>query len=162
MDPSPIVTNDAPSAGFPVGTTTVTWTAADGSGNSATATQKVTIKDTTPPSISAPADIGAVSNGTLTKVSLGTPTVTDIANPSPIVTNDAPSAGFPVGPTIVTWKATDHSGNSANDTQYVTISTTADKTLPVVSVTSPTSGAKIFGPPSGARVNVTGKASDSW
>jgi len=37
------VTNDAPSSGFPVGNTTVTWTATDASGNSATATQKISI-----------------------------------------------------------------------------------------------------------------------
>ena len=53
--------------------------------------------DTLPPSIKAPADIATVSNGTLTKVSLGTPTVTDNADPSPTVINDAPSAGFPLG-----------------------------------------------------------------
>ena len=37
------VINDAPAEGFPVGVTTVTWTATDTSGNSATAVQKVTI-----------------------------------------------------------------------------------------------------------------------
>ncbi|TDO23584.1 PKD domain-containing protein, partial [Sediminibacterium goheungense] len=36
------VTNNAPSV-YPVGTTTVTWTARDGSGNTATATQRVTV-----------------------------------------------------------------------------------------------------------------------
>src|SRR5678810_813480 len=38
------VTNDAPSA-FPLGNTTVTWTVTDGSGNTATATQLVTVTD---------------------------------------------------------------------------------------------------------------------
>ena len=42
VDSSPAVTNDAPAA-FPGGTTTVTWTATDASGNSATATQTVTV-----------------------------------------------------------------------------------------------------------------------
>jgi hypothetical protein len=37
------VDNDAPSAGFPEGSTTVTWTATDTSGNVATATQQVTV-----------------------------------------------------------------------------------------------------------------------
>ncbi|NHM05587.1 HYR domain-containing protein, partial [Flavobacterium celericrescens] len=44
------VTNDAPAA-FPLGTTTVTWTVVDGSGNTATATQLVTVSDTTLPTI---------------------------------------------------------------------------------------------------------------
>lgn len=50
-DASLQVTNDAP-AGFPVGTTTVTWTARDASGNTSTAAQRVTIVDTRPPSLS--------------------------------------------------------------------------------------------------------------
>jgi hypothetical protein len=45
------VTSDAPAA-FPLGTTTVTWTARDASGNTSTATQRVTIADTRPPSLS--------------------------------------------------------------------------------------------------------------
>jgi len=47
-DAAPTVTNNAPAV-FPLGTTRVAWTATDGSGNTTTATQKVTIADTTPP-----------------------------------------------------------------------------------------------------------------
>jgi hypothetical protein len=43
--------NDAPAL-FPLGTTTVTWTATDDDNNSATAAQLVTIQDTLPPTIS--------------------------------------------------------------------------------------------------------------
>jgi gliding motility-associated-like protein len=42
------ITNDAPSI-FPLGNTTVTWTITDGSGNTATATQVVTVIDTQAP-----------------------------------------------------------------------------------------------------------------
>ncbi|MEI6500695.1 MAG: HYR domain-containing protein, partial [Armatimonadota bacterium] len=49
-DVNPTITNDA-SEVFPLGTTTVTWTATDASGNKSTATQKVTVRDTTPPVI---------------------------------------------------------------------------------------------------------------
>jgi len=51
VDPSPVITNNA-TAGFPLGNTTVTYTATDSSGNTATATQLVTIEDNTPPSSS--------------------------------------------------------------------------------------------------------------
>ncbi|HEY7734724.1 MAG TPA: cellulase family glycosylhydrolase, partial [Nitrososphaera sp.] len=54
-------------------------------------------------------------------VALGSPDVTDIADASPVITNDAPSGGFPVGTTIVTWTATDAAGNSAVAQQSVTL-----------------------------------------
>ena len=46
-DPTPTVINDAPAL-FPLGTTTVTWTATDDSGNVSTATQTVTVGPGTP------------------------------------------------------------------------------------------------------------------
>jgi peptidoglycan/xylan/chitin deacetylase (PgdA/CDA1 family) len=119
------------------------------------------LKHIVPPSIKAPADIATVSNGTLTKVSLGTPTVTDNVDPSPTFINDAPSAGFPLGTTTVTWKATNHSGKSAYATQQVTIVKSTDKIRPVLSVTSPPSGATINGPSTGAVITVNGTASDA-
>ncbi len=53
-DPSPTITNNAQAnfpSGFPLGENTVTWTATDASGNSSTIEQKVTVVDTTAPSI---------------------------------------------------------------------------------------------------------------
>jgi hypothetical protein len=47
-DPAPVVTSDAPAV-FPPGTTLVTWTASDASGNRATAQQTVLVRDTMPP-----------------------------------------------------------------------------------------------------------------
>jgi hypothetical protein len=119
----PVITNDAPSGGFPVGTTIVTWTATDAAGNSATISQNVRIVDTTPPTIIAPRDgLHYVDEGTeFAVVALGSPDVTDIADASPVITNDAPSGGFPVGTTIVTWTATDAAGNSAVAQQSVTL-----------------------------------------
>jgi len=87
-------------------------------------------KDTSPPSISAPADIMAEATGPQTAMSLGSPTVSDDIDPSPSVTNDAPS-GFPVGTTMVKWTATDDSSNSASDLQAVVV---RDTTAPVVKV----------------------------
>jgi len=49
--------SDAP-ASFPLGINTVTWSATDTAGNTGTATHTVTIVDTTPPSITAPANVG--------------------------------------------------------------------------------------------------------
>ena len=55
-------------------------------------------------------------------------TIDDIIDDSPIITNDAPTV-FPLGETIVTWTATDSSGNSASTTQTITV---VDTTAPVV------------------------------
>ncbi|WP_029596707.1 HYR domain-containing protein [Flavobacterium sp. ACAM 123] len=72
------VTNNAPSA-FPLGTTTVTWTVTDGSGNSATATQSVVVTDNINPTITAPAATTGTTNlaCTSTNVVLGTPVTAD-------------------------------------------------------------------------------------
>ncbi|MFY9299757.1 MAG: type VI secretion system tube protein Hcp [Candidatus Nitrosotenuis sp.] len=84
--------------------------------------------DTQPPTITAPADVTTEATGPLTTVSLGTATATDNEDPSPTITNDAP-ASFPVGTTTVTWTATDVSGNSASDTQDVTVADTTPPTI---------------------------------
>lgn len=116
-NPAPTVTNNAPTV-FPVGPTTVTWTATDGSGNSVTdSTQIIIVTDTTAPVITAPADVTSVGQ----PVGIGTATATDDTDPSPVISNDAPAA-FPLGTTVVTWTATDASGNpSLPATQNVTV-----------------------------------------
>lgn len=125
------VENDAPAV-FPLGDTLVTWTATDAAGNFATATQKVTITDTTPPIITAPESIQAEATSALeTIISLGNATATDFIGIESI-TNDAPNA-FAVGDTIVTWTATDLAGLTSTDTQTITV---MDNTLPTIRVPS--------------------------
>jgi hypothetical protein len=61
-------------------------------------------------------------------VSIGTATAKDICDANPTITSDAPSV-FPLGVTVVTWKATDASGNVATGTQRVTVVDTTPPTL---------------------------------
>ena len=129
FDTNPTITNDAPES-FPPGETTVTWTATDTRGNAATATQRVTVRDTTPPTITAPPFVMAEATGPLTTVDIGTPTVTD-ADPNPTITNDAPRS-FPIRVTVVIWTATDSADNTATATQFVLV---RDTTPPVVTPT---------------------------
>jgi hypothetical protein len=111
------VTNDA-SHPFPRGTTVVTWTAQDAKGRMASSTQRVTVVDTTPPTFtSVPPDITLNNCG---PANLGLPTAVDDCAGTPTFTNNAP-AKFLVGPTVVTWTATDVSGNHATATQTVTV-----------------------------------------
>ncbi len=96
--------------------------------------EEFSIVDTTPPTITAPADIVAECtspNGT--PVNLGIPTVNDLCDASVNVSNDAPAL-FPLGSTTVDWIATDDSSNSAMDTQNVTIN---DTTPPSVFCNAP-------------------------
>jgi Ca2+-binding RTX toxin-like protein len=116
---------------FVLGETTVTWTATDYSGNSASTTQTVTIVDTTSPSIIAPDSITAEATSADSNiVVLGSPVSSDLVD-TPSISNNAPDV-FPVGETTVTWTATDYSGNSASTTQTVTIvdTTSPELTMP--------------------------------
>lgn len=122
------VTNDAPSL-FPIGTTTITWTVTDASGNMATATQLVNVVDQIAPVATAPEDITVNANNycEATGVNLGTPITSDNCTIATI-TNDAPST-YSIGTTIVTWTITDASGNFTTVTQNVTV---VDNMAPVV------------------------------
>lgn len=106
------------------GTFTITWTFADGNGNSSTATQTVVIRDTTKPTITAPSAVSvntdtALCSATVSAETLGTPVTADNCGVA-TVTNDAP-ATFPVGTTTVTWTVTDINGNTQTATQTVTV-----------------------------------------
>ncbi|MFK7694329.1 Ig-like domain-containing protein [Paenibacillus sp. HJGM_3] len=116
------IANDAP-AGFPLGTTIVTWTATDIYGNSRSAVQKITVIDTTPPTLTAPADVTVTATAKLTPVTLGEATATDLVDGPVTVTNDAPIA-YPVGSTIVTFTAKDSSGNVATARMTVIVRNT--------------------------------------
>ncbi|REJ81428.1 MAG: HYR domain-containing protein, partial [Bacteroidetes bacterium] len=125
------VSNDAP-AFFPVGTTTVTWTVEDASGNTATCEQLVTITDDEDPTISCPSDVTASATAgacgkSASLVTLGVPTYDDNCSGSS-VSNDAP-AFFPVGTTTVTWTVEDASGNTATCEQLVTITDDEDPSI---------------------------------
>jgi len=116
------VTNDAPSA-FALGSTIVTWTVTDGSGNTATAAQTVMVTDNSNPTITAPVNV-IVCNGSA--IVLGTPATADNCSVASVA-NDAPGT-YPLGNTTVTWTVTDGSGNTATATQTVTVNLLPDVT----------------------------------
>jgi gliding motility-associated-like protein len=128
------VTNNAPVI-FPLGSTTVTWTVTDASGNTSTAVQTVTVTDGQAPTIEAPAslNVNTTANCVASGVDLGNPFVTDNCSITSVV-NDAP-IDFPIGTTTVIWTATDASGNTSTSTQTVTVTDGINPTAQVQDIT---------------------------
>ncbi len=124
-----LIVNNSPGM-FPLGLSTVVWTAIDNAGNSVFATQQIDVVDTTPPSISSLSDIVAEAVTSLNNIiELQSPEARDIIGDVSI-TNDAPEF-FPVGETTVTWTATDESGNTVSTEHKVTIIDTISPILQV-------------------------------
>lgn len=102
---------------FPVGETLVRHVATDASGNTATATQKVTVLDTTPPAISCPPNLtlepscpaGAVARWT---APVGTDNCTGAATSQ--TAGPANGSVFPIGTTTVSYTVADAAGNAAS------------------------------------------------
>ncbi|MEE2601194.1 MAG: HYR domain-containing protein [Thermoproteota archaeon] len=115
----PIISNNAPGF-YPIGETTITWTAIDLAGNSATATQTVTIVDTTAPELTIPDQVVISAFSLEEQVQVGTGTAFDLTDSVPTIVNDAPET-FPLGDTIVTWNAYDKFGNTAVSQQVISV-----------------------------------------
>jgi uncharacterized repeat protein (TIGR01451 family) len=108
-------------SGFALGTTAVACSSTDKAGNTATGSFTVTVRDTTPPALSLPANITVNGTATLTPVTF-TATATDNVDGSvPVTCNPASGSGFPVGTTIVNCQASDESGNTASGNFTVTV-----------------------------------------
>jgi hypothetical protein len=115
---------------FAVGTTTVTYTATDGVGNTATCTFTVTVTDNQVPTITCPTNVSVntdLNSCVATAVALGTPTTADNCSVAS-VTNDAPTS-YPVGNTTVTWIVTDANGLTASCAQTVTVTDNQNPTI---------------------------------
>jgi hypothetical protein len=102
-----------------LGLNRVTWTARTESGRVGGAMQQVTVVDRTAPAFaSIPKPVVVDQCG---PVDLGVPVAYDDCGfGPPKLSNDAPR-GFGPGDTVVTWSASDDSGNSVQATQHVTV-----------------------------------------
>jgi len=97
----------------------VIWHATDAAGNIGSATQSVTIQDTTPPQLTVPADVSVVS-ATALAVDLGTASATDLFGPV-VISNDAPAQFQAPSTTTVIWTAQDQNGNRTTAPQTVKV-----------------------------------------
>jgi hypothetical protein len=128
-DESVSVMNNGVLEYYPLGLTTLTWTATDDWNNVGADTQDINVIDTTPPTIIAPPDVVTECSSPYgTPVDLGDPIVNDLCDATVSLLNDAPSL-FPTGNTSVEWEAMDDSGNESNDGQDVTVEDTIPPTI---------------------------------
>jgi hypothetical protein len=120
---------------LPLGTNVIVYTVSDFcSGLTNSCAFDVIVQDTTPPTISCPANVTATCSQSTNPGITGTATATDTCDPNPKVTY-TDTAG-PVNCTGLagitrTWTATDASGNSATCVQSITYTNTTAPTVTV-------------------------------
>jgi hypothetical protein len=132
----PVGCSPASGSTFALGANTVTCTASDTRGNTATASFTVTVVDTTPPMFSnVPPSFTLDATGPSGAVATYTsPSATDLVDGArPVSCNPASGLTFPFGPTTVTCTASDTHGNTASASFTVTVRNVA----PSVSLTAP-------------------------
>src|SRR2546422_6831920 len=125
-DIEPVTITSNATKTFPLGKNLVLWTATDGAGNKANATQTVDVVDTTSPKVTPPNNIvvnatSAISN----HIDIGNVTTWDAVKVAS-VSNNAPSV-FPFGNTTVMWTVKDEAGNTASAIQLIQV---VDRTPP--------------------------------
>ena len=113
---------------FPVGSTTITYSAKDPSNNTVSCSFSVVVKDKEAPKITCPASVTKSSDVGIcgAKYSFSTPIATD--NCAAIVTQTSgltSGSTFPVGINTVTFTATDPSGNTTSCSFTVTVNSLA-------------------------------------
>ncbi|XP_072028523.1 uncharacterized protein [Amphiura filiformis] len=120
---------------FPIGTSTVTFTAMDPSGNQATNSFMITVKDDELPSITGtPSDIITVQDGNsaVAAVSWADPTVSDNSGDVTLTSDPTSGSHFPIGKSTVTFTATDRSGNQATNSFKITVAETTTAAIRAV------------------------------
>jgi len=109
---------------FPVGVTTITYTATDASGNSASATQTVTVIDNTAPILTAPAPttVQADSSGQALIPNVASAAIaSDNCGPVSVMQSPAEGTVVGVGTHTITLTATDAAGNTKTATTTFTV-----------------------------------------
>jgi hypothetical protein len=134
---SSLATVNLPASGsmFPVGTTTVTAFAVNPAGYIASQTFNVTVRDTTPPTLTVPAPITVEATGPAGAAVTYSASASDIVDGNVAANGSMPSGStFPLGTTTVTVAATDTAGNTAAANFNVTV---ADTTPPTITLLGP-------------------------
>jgi hypothetical protein len=136
---------------FAIGTTTVSCTATDAAGNFSTGAFSVTVRDTTPPTITVPANITAEATSPSGAAVTYSASASDIVDGN-VAVQCTPASGstFALGTTAVSCSASDSRGNAASRSFTVTV---RDLTPPqIVSVAA---SPDVLWPPNHKMANIT-------
>jgi hypothetical protein len=157
LDPGALIANAAVVTIAPqLGSFDYTFGVIDRTAKVSMSTTTVIAHDTTKPTAMPPVDVTVqCTSPSGQSIDIGMATATDACDPNPVVSSDAP-ATFGFGTTVVTWDATDASGNVGTATQTVTV---VDNQPPTLTLTvEPTT----IWPPNGELipVHVTAVATD--
>jgi hypothetical protein len=141
---------------FAIGTTTVTVTAKDATGNTSTATFTVKVQDTTAPALTLPANQVLEATSAAGAAASFSASASDAVGVTSLTYSAASGSTFALGTTTVTVTAKDAAGNTTSGSFTVTV---RDTTAPVIS--SATSNAPTLWPPNHKMVAVTVSVSAS-
>ncbi|MBX3024501.1 HYR domain-containing protein [bacterium] len=123
-----------PTASYPLGTTPLTFVATDGAGLTAACESSVTVRDTTPPTISCPADVVRECEGPHgARVTPGSAVASDVCGDVAVTSH--PSADFALGTTTLPYVATDGVHLTARCSGRVTVQ---DTTPPAIAASTAT------------------------
>lgn len=136
---TPATVNCAPASGamFALGQTTISCTASDPDAPSLTTSAlfSVVVRDTTPPTLTVPANIrtdATTPNGAPVSYA---PSATDVVDPHPTVScTPASGSTFAIGTSTVTCMATDFSGNRSSGTFTVFVKAAAQQVTDLIAL----------------------------
>lgn len=147
--------NPAPGSIFPLGTATVTCTAADEAGNSASGTFDVTVVDTVAPTLNLPENITTEATSAAGSTVSYSANADDAVGVTTFICSPASGGTFVMGATTVSCTATDETGNTSSGSFSVMV---VDSTAPALNlpgnITAEATG------PNGASVSYTASAND--
>jgi uncharacterized repeat protein (TIGR03803 family) len=142
---------------FSLGTTTVTCQATDVNGHtSPDGSFSVTVRDTTSPAITMPANMTLEATGPGGAVAVFVPSVVEAVSLASPVCTPAAGSTFPLGTTVVGCVAVDGSGNAGSGVLQVTV---VDTTGPVITV--PANMTVVAAGPGGTAVSFAVSAVDA-
>jgi hypothetical protein len=128
------VSGPAATASYPLGVTTVTYTATDGGGHSSSCTTQVTVVDTVPPTLTCPPSAQAECTASgMASVSIAAVTGADACGATS-VSGPSGTATYPLGVTTLTFVAQDASANRAQCASEVSV---VDTTPPTIACPAP-------------------------